>query len=208
MPLRVNLRLLPTRLVSTCTSLFWSPTTVAGTSGATVVRSSRFLRRAVGSIGRSTSLSIPRRENGRRSSSKRPASSLEKSSTSLMMVNRRTAERRMSSRCSRWPGGICSPRRMLARPMMPFMGVRISWLMLARNWPLATLAASAATRACSNSRSPSLRREMSSITQTVPWARSSGLMALPLMTQGMTVPSFFLSRYSTCSTSLSIKRRM
>ncbi len=28
-------------------------------------------------------------------------------------------------------------------PMMPFIGVRISWLMLARNWLLARLAASA-----------------------------------------------------------------
>ncbi len=33
-------------------------------------------------------------------------------------------------------------------PMMPFIGVRISWLMLARNWLLAWLAASAASRAC------------------------------------------------------------
>ena len=26
-------------------------------------------------------------------------------------------------------------------PMMPFIGVRISWLMFARNWPLARFAA-------------------------------------------------------------------
>ena len=32
-------------------------------------------------------------------------------------------------------------------PMMPFMGVRISWLMLARNALLASLAATAAARA-------------------------------------------------------------
>ncbi len=37
-------------------------------------------------------------------------------------------------------------------PRMPFIGVRISWLMLARNWLLARLAASAAARACSISR--------------------------------------------------------
>ena len=36
--------------------------------------------------------------------------------------------------------------------MMPFMGVRISWLMLARKSALARAAASAATRAASNSR--------------------------------------------------------
>ena len=33
-------------------------------------------------------------------------------------------------------------------PMTPFIGVRISWLMLARNSLLARLAASAARRAC------------------------------------------------------------
>ena len=33
-------------------------------------------------------------------------------------------------------------------PMMPFIGVRISWLMLARNSLLARLAASAASWAC------------------------------------------------------------
>ena len=36
--------------------------------------------------------------------------------------------------------------------MMPFMGVRISWLMLARNSLLARLAASAASLACANCR--------------------------------------------------------
>jgi len=33
-------------------------------------------------------------------------------------------------------------------PMMPFIGVRISWLMVARNWLFARLAASDASRAC------------------------------------------------------------
>ncbi|EKD40100.1 MAG: hypothetical protein ACD_75C00176G0001 [uncultured bacterium] len=35
--------------------------------------------------------------------------------------------------------------------MMPFIGVRISWLMLARNWLLASVAASACCLACSSS---------------------------------------------------------
>ncbi len=35
--------------------------------------------------------------------------------------------------------------RSSAMPSTPFMGVRISWLMLARNWLLARLAASAAS---------------------------------------------------------------
>ena len=36
-------------------------------------------------------------------------------------------------------------------PMIPFIGVRISWLMLARNSLFARLAASAASRACCSS---------------------------------------------------------
>ena len=39
------------------------------------------------------------------------------------------------------------PDRAWATPMTPFSGVRISWLMLARNSDLARLAASAASRA-------------------------------------------------------------
>ena len=46
-------------------------------------------------------------------------------------------------------------------PRMAFMGVRISWLTLARNSSLARLAASAASFACRSSSSSRLRSEMS-----------------------------------------------
>ena len=46
-------------------------------------------------------------------------------------------------------------------PMMPFMGVRISWLMLARNSLLARLAASASSLACFSCASASFRSLMS-----------------------------------------------
>ena len=46
-------------------------------------------------------------------------------------------------------------------PRMAFMGVRISWLTLARNSSLARLAASAASLAWRNSSSSRLRSEMS-----------------------------------------------
>src|SRR5437588_712398 len=49
------------------------------------------------------------------------------------------------SRCSRLSG---VPRASAVMPRMPFMGVRISWLMLARKSLLARLAASAASLAC------------------------------------------------------------
>ena len=51
--------------------------------------------------------------------------------------------------------------RTSVSPMMPFMGVRISWLMLARNSLLARLADSAASLACSSSASACLRGVMS-----------------------------------------------
>ena len=68
-----------------------------------------------------------------------------------MMVNRRSAEDFTVSRNSR-----CSSLKVVLRassvmPRMPFIGVRISWLMLARNWLLARLACSAAIIALVNS---------------------------------------------------------
>ena len=57
------------------------------------------------------------------------------------------------SRCSRCSpdSGVSSSNSVM--PMMAFIGVRISWLMLARNWLLAWLAASAACLARFNSSS-------------------------------------------------------
>jgi len=49
-------------------------------------------------------------------------------------------------------------------PMMAFMGVRISWLTLARNSSFARFAASAASLACRNSTSCCLRSMPSAIT--------------------------------------------
>ena len=49
--------------------------------------------------------------------------------------------------CSALSASRCSSR---VRPSTVFIGVRISWLMLARNSLLARLAASAASRACAS----------------------------------------------------------
>ena len=53
-------------------------------------------------------------------------------------------------------------------PMIPFIGVRISWLMFARNWLLARLAASAASFASPSRRSSDLRSVVSKITPIMP----------------------------------------
>ncbi len=67
------------------------------------------------------------------SNSTRPASILEKSRMSLITVMRESADSLTVSMHSRCSGvrSVWSARSVI--PMMPFMGVRISWLMLARN---------------------------------------------------------------------------
>ncbi len=88
-----------------------------------------------------------RRSNGWRSMSIRPASIFEKSRMSLMMVSSASPESRIvaaKSRCSS-VSGVSSSRPLM--PMTAFIGVRISWLIVARKALLASLAASAAARA-------------------------------------------------------------
>ena len=68
-------------------------------------------------------------------------------------------------------------------PMMPFMGVRISWLMLARNLLFARVAVSAASRAAARATSALLRSVMSWKTTTPPrsfpdWSRSGRPLTL------------------------------
>ena len=55
-----------------------------------------------------------------------------------------------SSRCSSLR--LSESSTSAVNPMMPFIGVRITWLMLARNWLLMALACSACCRASSSSR--------------------------------------------------------
>ena len=74
-------------------------------------------------------------------------------------------------------------------PMMPFIGVRISWLMLARNSLLARLAASAASLARRSSSSARLRSVMS---RMMPMTRPfpPALFGLSVMSTGNSLPSF------------------
>ena len=82
--------------------------------------------------------------NGWRSSSSLPASIFEKSRMSLMMPSRPSPLDRMVSTYSRCCGVSLVSSSRLVMPITPFMGVRISWLMLARKVLLARPAASAA----------------------------------------------------------------
>ena len=57
-------------------------------------------------------------------------------------------------------------------PITPFIGVRISWLMLARKSDFTLEASSAASRDCSKSASTRCRTVMSLTNSLLAWARS------------------------------------
>jgi len=141
-PLAVNLIALPTRLTTTCRRRVTSPTTTTGTAGSSSATSSRPFSAAFGASSSSASSRHWRRLYGWVSSSILPDSILEKSRTSLMIVSRLSPELRMistKSRCSALSGVSTSS---VVMPITPFIGVRISWLMLARNSDFARVASS------------------------------------------------------------------
>ena len=78
-----------------------------------------------------------------------------------MMPSRLSAADLTVFRHCRWSSVSGVSRTSSVMPRMAFMGVRISWLTLARNSSLARLAASAASLACRSSASSRLRSEMS-----------------------------------------------
>ena len=86
-------------------------------------------------------------------------------------------------------------------PMTPFMGVRISWLMLARNSLLARLAASAASLAWCNSVSVRLRPVMSRDTPNVPtmspFRSRSGILVVETQVAWPSGQTSFSSRPTT-----------
>ncbi len=90
---------------------------------------------------------VSRRENDSESRRSLPASILDTSRMSSMIVSSVSAEPRTWSAKSRWrvSSGVSSSSSVI--PITPFMGVRISWLMLARNADFRSEAASASSRA-------------------------------------------------------------
>ena len=82
-----------------------------------------------------------------------PDSMRDMSRISLIMLKRCWADTPIFSRCSLVFCGISgSLKAILSRPMMAFIGVRISWLILERKEVLALLASSAAASASPSAR--------------------------------------------------------
>ena len=143
-PRSVNLMALPAKFSSTWRNLAGSPKNRSGTSGATRYANStpfswaRIPRIRMDSPIKSLS------SKGISSSSSRPASILEKSRISLITDKSEKEAALTTSRSSRWSGLNWVSSTSSVKPVMEFKGVRISWLILARNSLLERLAASAA----------------------------------------------------------------
>ena len=151
-PGAVNLMALPTRLTTIWRRRPGSPTNELGHLGRDVARQLQSL--LVGAHGQDLMSRRGSRAGRSRSSSSSslPASILEKSRMSLITVKQRLGrllDQSAGTRAARRSSSVS--RASSVMPMMPFMGVRISWLMLARNSLLARLAFSARSRAFSNS---------------------------------------------------------
>ena len=197
-PLSVNLTALPTRLVRTCRSRPGSPRSALGTSWRMRQSSSSPLAWAASAKDPRTSRTARRRSKSTISRSTRPASIFEKSRMSLMISSRARPEWSITSAYSRCSGVRLVSRRRRVMPMTPFMGVRISWLMLATNSDLRREASRAACRART-------RRSMlwtaSTTPATPPWASRQGWTVQRRKTR---VPS---SRSSASSGSLTSSPR-
>ncbi len=144
-PFRVNFTALPTRLNSAWRRRLGSAR-IRPRSGAST-RSSRPLCSAWPRSSRATLIASSEGSTASDVTSSRPASIREKSITSSSRVDSIRPQARASpSRWSASPGSFSRLSRCIT-PSTPFIGVRISWLMFARNWALASLAAWAARSA-------------------------------------------------------------
>ena len=178
-PVSVNLTALPRMLIRTWRSLPTSPCNRTGPGGTPgpAARSQPTRQASPASRHCTSKITDRSRTSCRRSksvgcSSTRPASILDRSRTSLTKWSRWAPLRSMMVTDWRW--SALSPRsrcKMRAKPSTAFNGVRISWLMFAKNMLLAFVAtsnerldSSSAARAlrscasiCSRSRSDSRR---------------------------------------------------
>ena len=149
-PLRVNFRALPTRLKSAWRRRTGSDSTQP-MSGAASMLSRRFFSCACGRSSRATFSTTDTGSTGSRVVSSWPASIFEKSMTSFSSSASISPQERASSSMARPSSDSGSDFSRCSTPMTPFIGVRISWLTLARNAALASLAVSAAWRLSSAS---------------------------------------------------------
>ena len=151
LPSSVNFTALPIRLSRICRIRPGSPTTTAGTAESTVKLSTSPFCDAGSENSASIELRLSRRLKAERPSFRRPASILVKSRMSSMMSSSASAERSIVSKYAR----CCSVRTPCFSnaiiPITPFIGVRISWDILARKLDLERAADSAWSRASSRS---------------------------------------------------------
>ena len=146
-PRSVNLRALPTRLISTWRRRPASARTRDGKAASVEVSSVRCLPAASGRSSVSTSATSAAGSIHDGSRSSRPASIFDRSRMSLMISSSACADSRARSTLARCGCVSDSSRTRSSMPMIPFMGVRISWLMLARNSDFRREACSACSRA-------------------------------------------------------------
>ena len=149
-PLSVNFTALPIKFVTIWRIRPTSPMNMAGKSGLMRTASSKSFSATRDDTNVATSSMASFILKGAGSSFNWPASIFEKSRISLMMVNNEVPDFTMISIkvfCL-----LSSDVRASnsAIPNTPFIGVRISWLIFARNSDLARSAASESDKACSN----------------------------------------------------------
>ena len=172
--------------------------TAAGVPGTTCASScSRFMRACtLNSV--TTSRAMAPTSHAICSSTTRPASIFEKSRMSSMRRSSVLPERPMISRYSRCSSVSVVLDRRLVIPSTPFIGVRNSWLMIARKSLLLRAACSACSRA---NRSVSSARRRSVTSVQVPTTRAgrpcaSRVMIRPRASNQRQSPSRAWMRYS------------
>ncbi len=181
LPRSVNLIALPTRLVRIWRRRAGSQLSVAGSGPANSSASARPFCSARSCSVRTTSAATRCGAVATDSASSRPASTFDRSRMSLIRFSRWRPLEWMISRWREASAGLRDPprRSTSVKPRIAFIGVRISWLMLARNWLLAWFAASA----CSLAACSAAPRCSSSVTSWKLTTTACTRLALPIAEQ-------------------------
>ena len=151
-PFEVNFRAFPMILPKTWRILRESPETDEGTCPVRSILNRRFFCRALGRKLSRMLFQNSGKSKGASSKLSFPASILEKSRRSLISLSSDDDSSLRILTMSAWRESRAVSSSRLAMPIIPFRGVRISWLTLARKVSLA-LMASARLRSDSSSRS-------------------------------------------------------
>ncbi len=167
-PRSVNFTALPTRLKSTWRRRNGSPSTASGSPGSSRANRRKPLAEAAGSSALTTVSTTRRGASGTRSISSLPASIFEKSRMSPMIWIRLCAASWAMPASSDSSAESGWRRSSSSVPITPLSGVRISWLITARNSDFARAASSAAAAASRNALSSFRRSPISTPTVSTP----------------------------------------